>query len=61
MKWLYWKDKPETIEHLEHNIRRIIGEIRPQLPRKVCENWKSRLRQLRASRGGHMAEIIFKH
>ena len=42
-------DKPETIEHLEHNIRRIIGEIRPLLLRKLCENGKSRLRHLRTS------------
>jgi hypothetical protein len=61
VKSLVYADKPETIEHLEINIRRVIGEIRPQMLRKVCENWSSRLRLVRASRGGHMAEIIFKH
>lgn len=60
VKSLVYVDKPQTIDHLEINIRRVIGEIRPQMLRKVVENWCSRLRLLRASRGGHMAEIIFK-
>lgn len=56
-----YADKPETIEHLEANIRRVISEIQPDLLRRVCENWTSRLRHVHASRGGHMPEIIFKY
>lgn len=55
-----YADKPETLEHLEANIRRVIAEIQPAVLERVCENWTSRLRHVRASRGGHMPEIIFK-
>ncbi|GFX64332.1 hypothetical protein TNCV_1500561 [Trichonephila clavipes] len=42
------------------NIRRVIADIRPQMLEKVIENWTSRLDYIRASRGSHMPEIIFK-
>lgn len=35
------------------NIRSIIDEIEPALPRKVCENWTSRLFHAHAQYGGH--------
>lgn len=38
-----YADKPETIDPLEGNIRRIIADIRPRLLQKVVENWSSRL------------------
>ncbi|GFW94568.1 putative LOC100569746 [Trichonephila clavipes] len=57
--WVY-ADKPQTRDHLEDNIRRVIAYIRPQTLEKVIENWKSRLDYIRASRGIHMPEIIFK-
>ncbi|GFW58808.1 transposable element Tcb1 transposase [Trichonephila clavipes] len=47
-------------DHLEDNIRRVIADIRPQILEKVIENWTSRLDYIRASRGSHMPEIIFK-
>ncbi|GFW91640.1 uncharacterized protein TNCV_4500591 [Trichonephila clavipes] len=53
-------DKPQTLDHLEDNIRRVIADIRPQMLEKVIENWTSRLDYIRASRGSHMPEIIFK-
>lgn len=53
--------KPETVEHLEANIRRVIAEISPYLLKRVCENWTSRLRFVRASRGGHMPIIMQKN
>ncbi|GFX79056.1 hypothetical protein TNCV_3913431 [Trichonephila clavipes] len=34
--------------------------MRPQMLEKVIENWTSRLDYIRASRGSHMPEIIFK-
>ncbi|GFY25072.1 transposable element Tc3 transposase [Trichonephila clavipes] len=57
---LVYADKPETLEHLEDNIRRAIADIRPQMLEKVIENWTFRLDYIRASRGSHMPEIIFK-
>ncbi|GFW15536.1 DUF4817 domain-containing protein [Trichonephila clavipes] len=57
--WVY-ADKPQTLDHLEDNIRRVIADIRPQMVEKVIENWTSRLDYIRASRGSPMPEIIFK-
>ncbi|GFW78608.1 transposable element Tc3 transposase [Trichonephila clavipes] len=56
--WVY-ADKPQTLDHLEDNIRRVMADIRPQMLEKVIENWTSRLDYIRASRGSHMPEIIF--
>ncbi|GFW28014.1 hypothetical protein TNCV_768941 [Trichonephila clavipes] len=53
-------DKPQTLDHLEDNIRRVTADIRPQMLEKVIENWTSRLDYIRASRGSPMPEIIFK-
>ncbi|GFV31877.1 hypothetical protein TNCV_172151 [Trichonephila clavipes] len=60
VKSLVYADKPQTPDHLEDNIRRFIADIRPQMLEKVIENWTSRLDYIRASRGSHMPEIIFK-
>ncbi|GFT58875.1 transposable element Tc3 transposase [Trichonephila clavipes] len=60
VKSLVYADKPQTLDHLEENIRRVIADIRPQILEKVIENWMSRLDSIRASRGSPMAEIIFK-
>ncbi|GFW07328.1 hypothetical protein TNCV_865001 [Trichonephila clavipes] len=59
-KSLVYADKPQTLDHLEDNIRRVIADIRPQMLEKVIENWTSRLDYIRASRGRHMPEIVFK-
>ncbi|GFW35399.1 uncharacterized protein TNCV_2611981 [Trichonephila clavipes] len=59
-KSLVYADKPQTLDHLEDNIRRVIADIRPQMLEKVIENSTSRLDYIRASRGTHMPEIIFK-
>ncbi|GFY21167.1 putative LOC100569746 [Trichonephila clavipes] len=60
VKSLVYADKPQTLDHLEDNIRRVIADIRPQMLEKVIENWMSRLDYIRASCGSHMPEIIFK-
>ncbi|GFW01353.1 uncharacterized protein TNCV_5030061 [Trichonephila clavipes] len=60
VKSLVYADKPQTLDHLEDNIRRVIADIRPQMWKKVIENWTSRLDYIRASRGSPMPEIIFK-
>ncbi|GFX84092.1 hypothetical protein TNCV_4859001 [Trichonephila clavipes] len=57
---LVYANKPQTLDHLEDNIRRVIADIRQQMLEKVIENWTSRLDYIRASRGSHMPEIIFK-
>ncbi|GFT70242.1 putative transposable element [Trichonephila clavipes] len=60
VKSLVYADNPQTLDHLEANIRRVIADIRPQMLEKVIENWTSRLDYIRASRSSHMPEIIFK-
>ncbi|GFU63769.1 transposable element Tc3 transposase [Trichonephila clavipes] len=60
VKSLVYADKPQTLDHLEDNICRVIADIRPQMLEKVIENWTSRLDYIRASRGSSMPEIIFK-
>ncbi|GFW60068.1 DUF4817 domain-containing protein [Trichonephila clavipes] len=60
VKSLVYADKPQTLDHLEDNIRRVIADIRPQILEKVIENWTSRLDYIRASRGSPVPEIIFK-
>ncbi|GFX00852.1 hypothetical protein TNCV_4578191 [Trichonephila clavipes] len=60
VKSLVYADKPQTLDHLEDNIRRVIADIRQQMLEKVIENWTSRLDYIRASHGSRMPEIIFK-
>ncbi|GFT18201.1 hypothetical protein TNCV_183561 [Trichonephila clavipes] len=38
VKSLVYADKPQTLDHLEDNIRRVIPDIRPQMLEKVIEN-----------------------
>ncbi|GFS95150.1 uncharacterized protein TNCV_2704971 [Trichonephila clavipes] len=54
LKSLVYADKPQTLDHFEDNIRRVIADIRPQMLEKVIENWTSRLDYIRASRGSPM-------
>ncbi|GFU74953.1 uncharacterized protein TNCV_3752051 [Trichonephila clavipes] len=42
VKSLVYADKPQTLDHLEDSIRRVIADIRPQMLEKVIENWTSR-------------------
>ncbi|GFT10961.1 hypothetical protein TNCV_1945181 [Trichonephila clavipes] len=57
---LVYADKPQTLDHLEDNIRQVIADIRPQMLEKIIEYWTARLDYIRASRGNPMPEIIFK-
>ncbi|GFU66315.1 putative transposable element [Trichonephila clavipes] len=43
VKSLVSADRPQTLDHLEDNIRPVIADIRPQMLEKVIENWSSRL------------------
>ncbi|GFX33919.1 DUF4817 domain-containing protein [Trichonephila clavipes] len=38
VKSLVYADKPQTLDHLEDNTRRVIADIRPQMLEKVIEN-----------------------
>ncbi|GFW02330.1 transposable element Tc3 transposase [Trichonephila clavipes] len=38
-KSLVYADKPQTLDDLEDNIRRVIADIRPQMLEKVIEDW----------------------
>ncbi|GFV87592.1 uncharacterized protein TNCV_3282301 [Trichonephila clavipes] len=60
VKSLVYADKPQTLDHLEDNIRGVIADIRPQMLDTFIENWTSRLDNIRASCGSLMPEIIFK-
>ncbi|GFT58814.1 uncharacterized protein TNCV_184751 [Trichonephila clavipes] len=60
VKSLVYADKPQTLDPLEDNIRRVIADIRPQMLEKVIESWTSRSDYIRASLGSPMPEIIFK-
>ncbi|GFW98743.1 uncharacterized protein TNCV_2251061 [Trichonephila clavipes] len=39
VKSLVYADKPQTLHHLEDNIRRVIADIRPQMLENAIENW----------------------
>ncbi|GFU52759.1 uncharacterized protein TNCV_1495741 [Trichonephila clavipes] len=54
---LVYADKPQTLDHLEDNFRRVIVDRRPQMLEKVIENWTS---FGSTSRGSLKPEIIFK-
>ncbi|GFW48791.1 transposable element Tc3 transposase [Trichonephila clavipes] len=41
VKSLVYADQPQTLDHLEDNIRRVIADIRPQMLEKVIKNWTS--------------------
>ncbi|GFY09159.1 DUF5641 domain-containing protein [Trichonephila clavipes] len=60
VKSLVYVDKPQALDHLEDNIRRVIADIRPQMLEKVIENWTSRLDYIRVSHDSRMPDIIFK-
>ncbi|GFW86671.1 DUF4817 domain-containing protein [Trichonephila clavipes] len=60
VKSLVYADKPQTLDHLEDNIHRVIADIRPQMLEKVFENWTSRSDYIRDICGSPMPEIIFK-
>ncbi|GFU31634.1 putative LOC100569746 [Trichonephila clavipes] len=60
VKSLLYADKPQTFDHLEDNIRRVIADLWPQKLKKVIENWTSRFDYIRVRGGSHMPEILFK-
>ncbi|GFW82926.1 uncharacterized protein TNCV_2209781 [Trichonephila clavipes] len=57
VKSLVYADKPQTLDHLEDKIRRVVADLRPQMLGKVIENWTSRLDYIR---GSPVPEILFR-
>lgn len=55
-----YADKPNTLEHLEVNIRQVIADITPIILDRVVNNWSHRVRQTVQSRGGHFNDILFR-
>jgi hypothetical protein len=47
------------IPEFKEEIRRVIGEIEPQLWGNVIENLVKRARVCQQSRGGHLLDIVF--
>lgn len=60
LKSQVYADQPRTVTALKANIRRVIAAIEPPLCEQVIENWITRIRLTRQSRGGHLPDIIFK-
>jgi hypothetical protein len=53
-----YANKVQTIPELKEEIRRVIGEIEPQLCGNVIENFVKRARMCQQSRGGHLSDIM---
>lgn len=53
-------DNPATIQAIEVNITRVIGEIPVAMLGRVIENWTFRMDHVRRSRGEHLTELILK-
>ncbi|GFV32445.1 uncharacterized protein TNCV_1677311 [Trichonephila clavipes] len=51
VKSVVYADKPQTLDHLEDNIRRVICRYTATKHGKVIENWMSSLDYIRASLG----------
>ncbi|GFX67596.1 uncharacterized protein TNCV_3933381 [Trichonephila clavipes] len=58
VKPLVYANKPQTLDHLEDNIRRVIADIRPQMLEKSHRKLDVQIDYIRASRGSHIPEII---
>jgi hypothetical protein len=54
-----YANKPQTVPELKKEIRRVIGEIEPQLCGNVIENFVKRARVCQQSSGGRLSDIVF--
>lgn len=62
--WGYVKEKvyvnkPQTVERLKEEIRRVIAEIEPQLCENVIQNFMKRMAVCHRFRGGHLSDVVF--
>ena len=60
VEFMFYADKPTTLETLEVNINRVINEARSEVFQKVVYNWTDQMRFVTISRGGYVPRIIFK-
>ena len=51
--------KPRTIFQFSAEIKRVIGDIGPQMCEKVISNFKEHINACRLSAGAHMTDIVF--
>ncbi|CAI6366855.1 unnamed protein product [Macrosiphum euphorbiae] len=54
-----YENKPRTIEELKEEIRRVIGELDPEMCQQVISNFVIRTKACQRSRGVHMPDMIF--
>jgi hypothetical protein len=54
-----YANKPQTVPELKAEIRRVTGEIEPQLCGNVIENVVQRARVCQQSGGGRLSDIVF--
>jgi hypothetical protein len=59
VKFRFYANKPQTIPELMAEIRRVTGEIEPQLCGNVIENFVKRARVCQQSRGEHLSDNLF--
>ena len=56
-----YANKPETIDAIKDNIRKIIDELQLHTIDNVLKNWTNRVGYCMVSRGGHLNEIILHY
>ncbi|XP_060851646.1 uncharacterized protein LOC132930005 [Rhopalosiphum padi] len=59
IKSLVYANKPRTLFDLKQEIRRVISELDGQVCENVICNFMDRVTACRASRGGHVHDIVF--
>ncbi|GFX07082.1 DUF4817 domain-containing protein [Trichonephila clavipes] len=60
IKSLVYADKPQTLDHLEDNIRRVIADIRPQMMEKASKIGRTDWTISEPAVAVPMPKIIFK-
>ena len=61
LKSKVYADNLQTVQHLRDNIIEQISLIEPSLFEKVIQNFGKILKACRASRGGHLNDILFHY
>lgn len=59
LKSKVYANKSRTLDAFKVNISNAICQIQPDLCDKVIENWISRIRATKQSRGGYLNDVIF--
>lgn len=54
-----YENKPRDVTELKREIQRVLGEIDADVCDRVIMNFMNRVIACRASRGGHMPDIVF--